>query len=338
MTEDLSCGVPAAVRAVHYPDVRYASNRWSHMNVHRAVGGAAAFGDATGGAGPNVHPLLWRADVTGANHLADGSQRVWDQGHGWGDGWVTDGVATAAAAPAAAAPAATSTSAAPASLEMPRPSTVSSGLGYVNRCRGGLPGIAAYNRARTEQQLKQKQQKQDEQQKEDDEEEEGKETCEGFGTPAWGRRRGGGSSYYSGVHRTVGRGRGCGRGGIAECGSAVGGLSEAMSRDDGGGGGSGGGGKFALDGALRLGKRPGYAGRGQGEELRCGGGGEEEKRGDKVDVRLWGEVSGLPVPEGKRGEEMRGGRGEQGPGDGRTMLFTASDDGTAKSWDATTGR
>lgn len=102
---------------------------------------------------------------------------------------------------------------------------------------------------------------------------------------------------------------------------------------NGDGGGSTGGG-LALDEASWLGKRHGYAGRGQGEDLlpaELGGRSGEKAVGGRSGLahceRAW---AGQPGEwEGSKGREaMRR----------NTLLFTGSDDGKAKAWDAGTGR
>ncbi|CAM9291264.1 unnamed protein product [Ectocarpus sp. 6 AP-2014] len=105
----------------------------------------------------------------------------------------------------------------------------------------------------------------------------------------------------------------------------------------------------------RLGKRQGYAGRGQAYEpagAAVGGGTRMQGRGRGIDRVGWafddGNNHGAPNAwsEEKGGEENDpfvgqrpdDGKGGAGGEQREVLLFTASDDGTAKAWDARSGR
>ena len=232
-----------------------------------------------------------------------GHQRRWDQGHGWGEGWLEDSQEEQRATPptAAAAP-----------LVPPQSSSSSSNSSNSSSSDASPSSYAASPSA-----------------------------AGGAGTAGLGRGRGGGRGHGRDQHgcsgsRSLGAGFGGGDGG----GSNLGGLGEPLSR---------------------LGKRQGYAGRGQGDEPwnvaapaggtlmqpQAGGGAGTAERGwgrgaasgcddedqKEEDDEGWGAA-------GSRGRgRAKGGEGEgRGGGSQTAVLFTGSDDGTAKAWDAESGR
>lgn len=171
---------------------------------------------------------------------------------------------------------------------------------------------------------------------------------------------------HAAVGDSVGRGRGRGRGaqsyalGNVSGGSygyigSTGGLSGELNCRIGSGGGSGGG-SFPgwtemVDGAPeRLGKRQGYAGRGQGEDPRQIDACDDEEKGGEERKENVGWKQGKSLLRAVRLAGVgtcRGGRSHKGKREGwqegkrerqRSVLFTGSDDGTAKAWDAESGQ
>lgn len=269
-------------------------------------------------------------------------QRRWDQGHGWGDGWVVDSrgeqedALPGAAAAAAAAPTALPVAPRHGSLATsrwggpPPPHALSSSGAVV-----GAGGMAGLGRGR-------------------------------------GRSIGGCGRGQQGqpcVRSTAATGSraGCGGNGVAPNG-----VLDRRYRSMHGGGGCVGDGPGPRAGVLgeptsRLGKRQGYAGRGQGDDpadtvvaassfspmhqpardamgVRSawgrGGDGVGDGRSSRDVLSTGGAAS--PWDEEEDGGSGGGGGGDDGKLEGEdaegALLFTGSDDGTAKAWDAASGR
>lgn len=166
----------------------------------------------------------------------------------------------------------------------------------------------------------------------------------------------------SAVTGSVGRGRGRGRGaqssalGNVSGGSygdsgSIGGLSGELNYRTGGAGGCAGWTEMVDGEPQRLGKRQGYAGRGQGEDPRqLDAYDEEEKGGEEKEKEDVGWKQGESLLRAVRLAGVgacRGGRSHKGKTEGWkegkrerqwSVLFTGSDDGTAKAWDAESGQ
>ncbi|CAM9818720.1 unnamed protein product [Scytosiphon promiscuus] len=342
----------------------------------------------------------------GGASSAGGQQRRWDQGHGWGDGWLVDSSEEREDAPPGAAAAAAAEAKATSNMEQRGNSggggggggSASSFAGSALPCGPSLSGAAGA----------------------------------AGGVAGFGRGRGRGGGFGHGPHGragvraaafggsqaglTNGRGSSGGLSGIPGGGSGGGGLDGGLDRRcrsmHGGHGGSsneGGGGGLCAgtpgEPSSRLGKRQGYAGRGQGDEpadataagfprtplgreavgsgaawgrvgggrgsgggmvARGLGGGDSGSRGlpsAGAVASAWDEeeemesvqrhsVEGTyhradPGGGGGGGGEWGksggaggsyGGGEREGEGAGGGLLFTGSDDGTAKAWDAASGR
>lgn len=348
-----------------------------NATVHHGLAAATA-AEASGGAG--VHLNDRDASWPAHDHVAAGeTQRRWDQGHGWGDGWAV--AAEAASAEGTAVGSGWSgggtgyggysgeevdpssdrgISASPATF------TGDDDDEYCGRVDGSWAGVEMEREPGPEpQQII-----------------EGIESKKELSAsaraairraaptttspPAAARgatvlsrdsHRGGrlvgaaaGSSASAGAGGR-GRGRGRGRGVDVE---PAGRLYARRDRDAGGSG--GGNGKLSPGEASGLGKRHGYAGRGQAEELAAGGGcspsgfqGGGEEWGC-LDRGQWGLAAHGKVATAAAATGRNEGWGEVHEADSRegeaeeegtaksVVVFTGSDDGTAKAWDAASGR
>eukprot|EP00903_Cladosiphon_okamuranus_P020520 g18837.t1 len=266
-------------------------------------------------------------------------QRRCDQGHGWGEGWPEgnqeerrDAPSAAAAALAAAAP---PTPSQPGSSNSSSNSSSSGGGGGGGGGGGASPSpyVASPSGAG------------------------GAAAAAGGGTGRGGGR--GHGSVQQGYASSRSHGAGFGFGGGSGGGSGLDGLGEPLSR---------------------LGKRQGYAGRGQGDEpwdvasasASAAAGTlmqqqqQQQPRGGEIGGGRWGwggggsgAAIGWDEEDQKEEDECCGGEGQRpwsvagnrerarangigggggGRGGNQTLLITGSDDGTAKAWDAKSGR
>lgn len=289
-------------------------------------------------AGPTAATAATAAPVMEAG----GIQRRWDQGHGWGDGWVV------AAGSASMSTVVAGTGGGVAGYDSRGGGDISlarlEGRGWVITGVGDdddhVDGARVRDGRTVGVEMDQEKEKKERQQDGDDnggeaegEEEKGQEE-EKWQFSASARaaiRRAaatGARARYSnlggrlaGVESGAGSGKSRGRGrgvGVGTAG-AGGGLD------------GGGGGKPALGEASWLGKRHGYAGRGA-----SGYGGGSDGEEEKQLAGRWG--SALDEATSQYQEDWRVGQEGGKGGPGNIVLFTGSDDGTAKAWDSATGR
>lgn len=267
-------------------------------------------------------PVVGDAAVIRPVTPVDGQQLRWDQGHGWGNGWVVEGAGEFFPVAVAAAPA----TRVPSSV-LPWDGVTgqhdrqeSCGRRREWSATGALPHWRPIIKEH------------------DGEEETGEEEAISGGALTARSKQQPRFSYQTGALSSAGRGRGCGRGSVRRSDTiALGGGGFRTGHSDC----ARLGGRLLPRNALSLGKRSAYAGRGQGEELEGASGGEDveayEKYGRDELRRRNQDISVLEeivLQEEKETDEaiIKSEAAE------RMVLFTGSDDGTAKAWDAVTGR